>query len=201
MLIDISVDVNSNTPVYPGDPPFESECLASFEAGSHHCLNQLRMMVHTGTHLDAPAHYVAGGKTIDQMGLDRFYGECLVINAVKFHQINESIIDEFVLPGTKRILFKTVDPQKPSRAFGDMTPGAARRLVEIGTTLVGIDRLSVEMGEDMACHTILLGAEVALLECLNLSRVTEGRYRLWCLPLKLTGLEGAPCRAVLEQCD
>jgi len=207
-IIDISVPISSTMPVYKGDPPVSIARVASFDKGDNMTLSRLSMGAHTGTHLDAPLHFIPGGKTIEQLDLNVLIGPVRVLDlpAVQ-HQVSAADLDAANLPaGTQRVLFKTRNSAlwaEPGfhEDFVGIGADAARWLVAHGVLLVGIDYLSIEVfgSHDYPAHKTLLGAGVIALEGVDLRNVAPGDYQLICLPIKLEGAEGAPARVVLTQ--
>ena len=187
MIIDISQEVFS-CQVYPGDPVPQLHALKRMEDGECFNLSALSMCVHNGTHIDAPAHFLADGKTAEQLALSVLIGACRVVHHPGILSADDArALCDF--GRRERLLFS-----------GDtvVTEEAAAVLVRAGTRLIGVDSQSVgDAGAPMAVHKLLLGADVVLLEGLVLSHVSPGDYTLCALPLKLAGCEGAPCRAVL----
>lgn len=189
-VFDISVDINT-ADVYSGDPNTKIIKEKSMEKGDLYNLTSLFTCLHTGTHIDAPAHFLAGGATIDQLDLSVFMGDCAVINCIGREDLTGADIEELVPQGTQRVLFKTL---------GDcqLTRSAVFALVAAGVRLVGIDGLSIGTDDDLvAVHRELALAGVAVLEGLTLRHVQSGRYTLMATPLKIKSVEAAPCRALL----
>lgn len=205
---DISLTISTELPVWPGDPAVEMERVAKMEEGSRYNLTHLKMSAHAGTHVDAPFHFLGGNSlTIDKLPLSQLTGRAYVQHLpddVKL--ITAAILQRAdIPPRTRRLLFKTrnstlwAQPDgKFHTDFTALSPDAAQYLVERGIKLVGVDYLSVApFQEGAATHEILLKAGVVIVEGLNLSEVSQGRYTLYCLPLKLAGSDGAPARAIL----
>ena len=189
-VFDISVDINT-ADVYSGDPNTKIIKEKSIEKGDLYNLTSLFTCLHTGTHIDAPAHFLAGGATIDQLDLSVFMGDCAGINCIGREALTGADIEELVPQGTQRVLFKTL---------GDcqLTRSAVFALVAAGVRLVGIDGLSIGTDDDLvAVHRELALAGVAVLEGLTLRHVQSGRYTLMATPLKIKSVEAAPCRALL----
>jgi arylformamidase len=185
VIIDISRPVGADTPVWPGDPPVAVEPVARLEAGDPAAVSRLVLGTHTGTHVDPPAHFVAGGATVDEIGLDVLVGPAVVVEAGQLAA---------AVGGHERVLLKTGAGDR----FGVVTAGTARQLVEAGVRLVGVDTLSIEPAtDDYPVHRLLLGAGVVIVEGLDLSATPPGEYQLVCLPLRIAGGDGAPARAVL----
>ncbi len=199
-IIDISVPVSPSTVSWENESIPVIERVSSIEAGDGYNLSRLVLNTHTGTHVDAPLHFIEGGGSSDELSLDALVGPALVVDA---RDVSEEIDAELVaheLPaGCERILFSTRNSElwdQPSFSsdFVGISPQAASLLVERGVRLVGIDYLSVGAPET---HRELLSHGVVLLEGLDLRAVAAGRYRLVCLPLRVVGADGAPARAVL----
>ena len=203
-IIDISTGITAGLPIWPGDPKLELRWAAQIEHGDAVNLTALSMGVHTGTHIDAPLHFLAGGNSIDQLPLESLIGEAQVIAIPEeVNLITGEVLQNWVKLSAPRVLFKT----KNSRLWGTsqfeqdyvaLDASAAQWLVEQGCLLVGIDYLSIAPFADPApTHNILLEHSVIIVESLDLSRVDPGLYTLVCLPVNLVGREAAPTRAVL----
>ena len=191
MIYDISQELLSCS-VYPGDPKPTLIPLKRMADGELYNLSSLSMCVHNGTHIDAPAHFLADGKTVEQLDISACIGRCYVYRqeGVLSAEDAETIcIAAESVGGGERILLSggTV-----------VTEDAAEVFLRHGVRLVGVDSQSVGPSDaPMAVHLRLLRAEVILLEGLVLSHVPMGAYTLCALPLNIAGCEGAPCRAVL----
>jgi arylformamidase len=189
-IVDVSVPVRPGMIVYPGDPEVRLERLSSIADGDVVNLSRLDLGVHSGTHVDAPLHFVDGGPSVETLPLEVLVGPCVVV---------EGLDPAAVPPGAERVLFKTPNSRlwerdEFSEDFVALDGEAARTLVERGVRLVGIDYLSIA---DEEAHRILLGSGVVAVESLDLREVEPGEYRLVCAPLKLVGAEGAPARVLL----
>lgn len=174
--------------------------------GDRFTLTRLRMSAHTGTHIDAPAHFIKGGGTIDDIDLEALIGPVQVIDLASADgHITRGDLQAAGLPaGTERVLLKTKNSalwKNPvfRNDYVALAADGAQWLVERRMRLVGIDYLSVEAFDstEFAAHNSLLAAGVVVLEGVNLQEVGSGTYQLVCLPLKIEGAEGAPTRAVL----
>ena len=205
-IYDITIPVHPDMPVWPGDSGVSIERVRKIEAGDNANVSHLSLGVHTGTHVDAPCHFIPGGITLDQVPLDRFIGEAEVVEIPNVDRITAADLENAELPtDAKRVLFKTRNSQIWARGenrfqedFTALNPDAAQYLVDRGVAFVGIDYLSVApFKESRPTHEILLSAGVVILEGVDLSEVPAGRYTLFCLPLKLDGVDGAPARAIL----
>lgn len=203
---DITLTITPDLPVWPGDPPIRLSQPAHLERGDAYTLTRLDMSAHTGTHLDAPAHFVRGGATVESLDLATLIGPALVVDARGRGHLSAETLEGLAIPaGVRRLLFRTDNSlrwQRGETAFAEdfiaIEPSGAAWLVERGVRLVGIDYLSVGSFDDgVATHQILLGAGVIAVEGLDLSAVEAGDYQLICLPIKIGGADGAPCRAVL----
>lgn len=213
-LYDISVPIApGETPVYPGDPGIEVGSWKVIARGDAANVSVLNFGAHTGTHVDAPAHFIEGAPGVPSLPLDVLIGEACVIEIPSdARAVEERHVDEAALGGAARVLFKTRnsafwdDPRGRFRAdFTYIAPGAARALVSRGVRLVGIDYLSVERfgSDDFETHHVLLSKGVVILEGLDLRAVAPGAYELFCLPLKIAAGsgDGAPARAVLRSLE
>jgi arylformamidase len=199
VIIDISRPIGPDTPVWPGDPPVVVERVARVEAGDPADVSRLQLGTHTGTHVDPPAHFLPGGVTVDELPLDVLVGPAVVADLTGVPSIGPGVLEGLGLPtGTVRLLLKTGREAADRAADGLLSADGARWLVDRGVLLVGADTLSVEAATDAyPVHRLLLGAGVVLVEGLDLGSVTPGPYQLVCLPLRITGGDGAPARAVL----
>jgi len=163
-------------------------------------LSRLVFGSHSGTHVDAPLHFIGEGGSIDQLSLDALIGPALVVDARGVaEEIGAELVERELPAHCERVLFSTRNSalwNEPGfrSDFVGISPQAASLLVERGVRLVGIDYLSVGAPET---HRELLAHDVVLLEGLDLHGVAAGRYRLICLPLRIAGADGAPARAVL----
>lgn len=189
-MIDISRELFS-TPPYPGDPAPQRDLIRRMSMGDSFNLSGFYTGCHSATHMDAPRHFIDDGKTIDEMDLSAFIGPCTVIEANGI--ITGADIDKILPLCEKMILFKG-----SGQAF--LSASAAFALADAGITLVGTDAQSIEIGDaEHPAHKQLLGAEIPILEGLDLSKVQPGNYGLMALPLFLAGAEASPVRAVLIQ--
>lgn len=202
---DISVPIRPGMPVYEGDPPVVVERVASIAAGDGLNLSRIAFGLHTGTHVDAPGHFIDGAPGADELPLDALVGPARVVDATGVTgDIDEVTLAELLIPQrTERILLKTRNSRLWGRGsfsadFAGLTRGAAEELVRRGVRLVGIDYLSIAPATDPApTHVALLRANVVILEGLDLRSIDPGEYMLACLPLRVAGADGAPARAVL----
>jgi arylformamidase len=159
---------------------------------------------HTGTHVDAPYHFVEGGKTLHEIPLDAFVGAATVFEIRNVRAISRSNLETLTWDGVERVLFKTDNSEKWAepvfhKDFVALEPDAAQFLVERGIRLVGIDYLSIDPFGSLEhpSHFILLKKNVVIVEGLDLRQVAPGRYHVVALPLNLHGADGAPTRVIL----
>jgi len=208
-VYDITVPLGEGTVDYPGDTPFERTMLWRVSDGALCDLSRLVMSAHSGTHVDAPAHFMAGGRTIDQFPLERFMPPAVVVDvpyATEVDGIGPAVVESADLRPGDALVLRTANSTSGrcrsgsfSERFVHLTGAAARACVRRRVSLVGLDYASVERygSEDFAAHRTLLGAEILILEGIRLDHVPAGRYRLHCLPLSLPGAEASPVRALL----
>jgi arylformamidase len=195
MIIDISVPVRTGMVTYPGDPEVRLERVKAIADGESANVSKLDLGVHSGTHVDAPLHFIDGADGADELPLDVLNGPCEVVEAAALDESAVGAVPE----GAERVIFKTPNSELWAQdtfpeTFERLDGAAARALVERGVRLVGVDYLSV--GDEDA-HRVLLGAGVVPVEGLDLRGVEPGSYELHCLPLRLVGSDGAPARAIL----
>jgi arylformamidase len=203
--IDVSMPVRPGMPSFPGDPAVAVEPVRRVDRGDAYNLSTWTFGSHTGTHVDPPLHFVPGGAAADALDLSVLNGPCEVVEVPPGSTGVGRLEVGRVPPGVVRVLFRTANSRRwasAGRFFDDyvaVTPDGAAALVERGVKLVGIDSLSVESDTTGAfpVHHALLGRGVLILEGLLLADVPAGPYDLRCLPLRLAGADGAPCRAVL----
>jgi arylformamidase len=207
-LIDISVPLDPAIPTWPGSIGMKVERLYCFENGNDVNVSKLTCDVHTGTHIEAPLHFIPEGQSVSQIPLDILIGDVIVAYIPLANVITPSELATLdIPPGTERLLLRTMNSKLWQNGNGIFHPDyvaltreAAQWIVDRGVKLLGVDYLSVEIYNDQtSCtHKTLLSGGVIILEGLNLSEVNPGMYELICLPLKLAGAEGAPARAVLR---
>ncbi len=207
-IYDVSVMVYEGMPTWPGDPKFSTSLASSIARGDAANVSHLDLGAHTGTHMDAPFHFIATGTGIDQLSLETLMGPCRVFDLTNLTaHITAADLKKCDLQGVTRALFKTRNSrhwakgdQEFDKAFIAVAADGAAYLVERGVKLVGVDYLSVEGygSKDHAVHDTLLEARTVIVESLNLSEVPAGDYELIALPVKLKGADGAPSRVVLR---
>ena len=198
--------VYSGMVVWPGDSRVHVERVMKLEEGDAFNLTQCSFTAHTGTHVDAPIHFLSQGAGMDALPLDAVLGPCRVVHIEDPEAVRPAELPNDLQPGD-RILFKTDNSYKYNQSpkfvekFVYVSKEAANALVSAGVRTVGIDYLSVGgYLHDMAeTHLILLGAGIWIIEGLDLLNVEPGHYELACLPLRLVGADGAPARAALRK--
>ena len=210
MLYDITRTIGLDTLTYPGDTPPRLERTDSLERGGVFNATHLHLSAHCGTHLDSPAHFITGGKTIDELPPERFMLDALVVDAGDARVITAELVEGLEFKPGDAVLFKTANARLPRDHYSDgyvyFDGAAARALAAKGAGLVGIDYLSVDApapagaqgAAAFPAHFALLGAGALLMEDADLRAVPPGRYKLYCFPLRLNATEASPVRAVLE---
>jgi arylformamidase len=196
-MLDISVALREGMVTYPGDPTVRVERAASIAAGDPVNVTRIEMGLHSGTHVDAPVHFLEGGAGVDELSLEVLVGPCVVVEAPDLTRDSVARAPE----GAERVLFKTPNSELWARdrfvdEFARLDGEGAELLVARGVRLVGVDYLSVG---DEAAHHALLAAGVVPVEGLDLRGVEPGAYELICLPLRVVGADGAPARAILVE--
>jgi arylformamidase len=203
---DISVLLGKENIDYPEDTPYSRKIDSKIGEGGSFNLSTLVMSAHSGTHLDAPYHIIAEGKTIDEYPASDFILSALVVQIEGKHSIETEDLNGVEIESGEALLFKTFNSLSGisrSGEFSDkcvyMSGEAADICVQKGAALVGIDYISIDRCDDdeAPAHRKLLGNGVPILEGINLEHVPPGRYTLICLPLKVEGGDGSPVRAVL----
>ena len=204
---DISLPISPAMPVWPGDPSIRVQRVSSLVNGDTLNMSRLEMGTHTLTHVDAPRHIEDRGQTVDRLPLDLLIGPVVVVEPrYEDSLITATDLGELGIRGTERLLIKTRNsdlcmggPYEFEPDYISLARDAAPWLVSKGIKLLGIDYLSVEAfdSEELEVHRTLLEKGVVILEGLNLSQVPEGRYQIFCLPLKVRDGDGAPARVVL----
>jgi arylformamidase len=213
-IYDITLPISPDMAVWPGDPSVKIQQLSSIENGEEANVSQIRMSVHTGTHIDAPKHFLQEAGSIDKLPLEKLMGEALVLRIDdKVDVIDEKTlinlpnVDDLV--NCKKVLFKTRNSQywdenktRFNENYVGLNTSAAAFLAELNLDLIGVDYLSIAAYADSeAPHKILLGKGIILLEGINLQSVPPGIYHLICLPLPIVDSDGSPARAILTKRD
>ena len=204
---DVSMPVRNGGLVYPGNPPIAISLMQSIAKGDTANVSRLDFGSHTATHVDAPLHFMAGGAGVDELPLDVLIGPARLIAVPDdAMSVGEAELRKHDLKGVTRLLIRSRnsawlasgDPEF-HKDFTHVAPDGAAYLVSIGVRLVGVDYLSVEQfhSAEHRTHRTLLDNGVVIVEGMALSEPPPGDYDLYCLPLLLAGLDGAPARAVL----
>lgn len=196
-IFDVTLPLSPDIPVYPGDPSVSLERLA--DSG----VQRLSLGTHAGTHVDAPAHAVAGGADVESLALEILMGKARVVDLAVAVRIERSDLQALDLSDDLRVLLKTRQSAGRREGLAEgvyLTEDAAAYLVQAGLKLVGIDSLSVDRfgASDLPAHRTLLSAGVVVVEGLDLAQVEPGDYDMACLPLRIPGADGAPARVVLR---
>ena len=208
--IDISAAVCPETaPIFPSDPPVHFRWAKQIAKGDKDNLSAVDMGLHTLTHVDAPLHFVENGTTIDKIPISKLIGPARVISIDStVDVIDAAELRKHDLACVKRVVFRTrasannwLYDREFHKDYTGIAPDAARKFVEAGMDLVGVDYLSAEQfhAKEAPTHKTLLGNNVLIVEGLDLRNVAEGDYTLIVLPLKLAGREAAPARALLQR--
>jgi arylformamidase len=202
-IYDISIPIRPGMIVYEGNPGVHLERVDSIPDGAHANISRLDLGVHTGTHVDAPIHFIEGAPGSESVELAPLIGPAFVVDAMEATaDLDEQTLAGLNIPrGAERVLLKTKNGRlwerdTFTRDFIRLTGDGARYLIGRGVRVVGIDFLSIG---DAEAHRELLGNGVTPVEGLDLREVEPGEYQLVCLPLRLVGSDGAPARAVLIQ--
>ena len=205
-IYDVTVPISPKLPVYPGDPGIDLDQVFSLVKGDPANVTRINMGSHTGTHVDAPYHFIETGQKLDELKLEIFMGRTHVLE-ITAPVITESVLSEFDFTDKTRVLFKTRNSYLWDRGpefikeYVYIEPRAAEVLVKEGIKLVGIDYLSVEKfgSTTFETHLELLKNGVAIIEGLNLRDVEPGDYEMICLSLRLADGDGAPARVILRK--
>lgn len=205
-LLDVSVPLSAGIPAYPGNPEFELIPIKRIAEGGSSNNSKLVLGTHTGTHVDAPRHFIDNGPGVDALPLDLLLGRARVVDIPKRGGIGPEELSAAGLREDLRVLLKT-----PNSAlwngeafhpdYTHLTEAGAQYLVGQGVKVVGIDYLSVEQFKKAGApaHRALLSQGVIIIEGLNLSEADPGMYEMYCLPLRIAGADGAPARVILKR--
>ena len=204
---DISLPIVAGGLIYPNNPPIQVEVASAISAGASSNGSRISFGSHTATHVDAQHHMIDGGWTVDKMRLDVLIGPALVVGFPDdVMSITAAHLQSVDFGGVERVLFSTRNSRfnRETEFHKDYTyvaPDAAELLVKKGVKLVGVDYLSIEQFKSghHKTHKTLLGADVIIIEGLNLSEAEPGMYEMYCLPLPVIGGDGAPARVVLKR--
>ncbi len=201
-IIDISQTIRPGIATWPGDTEFRRFWMMNIADGDSCNVGSITMSLHTGTHADAPYHFIEEGESIADVDLSVYIGRALVVDMIDVHDIDADRIAGLKSEGVERILFRTMtaEADRFRPPFAHLTAGGANALVKAGVRLIGIDTPSVDEAESktLDAHKILAAHNVAILENLDLRNAEPGEYELIALPLKLAGMDASPVRAVLR---
>lgn len=213
LIYDITVPLTNEMPTYPGDPGVQISDWYSLANGDPANVTRLNFGAHTGTHVDAPAHFIEGASKVESLPLDVLIGRVQVIEVPETHlSIDRESVARHCDRDVTRVLFKTRNSSFWAEQSAEFRPdftylelSAAEHLVDRGVKLVGIDYLSIEQfgQKEHSTHLALLSKGVIILEGLNLAAIPAGHYELICLPMRIRSGQGdgAPARAVLRTLD
>ncbi|AZT91090.1 cyclase family protein [Caldicellulosiruptor changbaiensis] len=203
-IIDVSLDISNETISFPGDPKVEVKRVFDITKGDIATVSKLSLSSHTATHIDAPAHFIKGGLTVDKIPLEHLMGKVKIFEVPEEDKITRSFLEKKHIEREKAIFFKTKNSQylnssKFYEKYTSLSLDAAEYLIEKGVKVVGIDYLSIEEfgSEDYSVHKSLLSSGIIIIEGLSLLNVSEGEYEFIALPLRVKGCDGAPARVVL----
>ncbi len=206
---DVTLTITPDLITWPGDPNVILERVNKIEDGANANVSRMDLGVHTGTHVDAPVHFLPGEPGIESLDLNVLIGPAMVFELPD----SVGVVDADVLNGLdwsqpcERVLLKTrnshywqADDHEFHRDFVGINAAGAEFLVTKGVKLIGIDYLSISpWKQSRPVHQALLKAAVVIIEGLDLSAIRPGAYQLYCLPMKLGGSDGAPARVVLVE--
>ena len=205
-LLDVSVPLAAGIPAYPGNPEFELQPIKRIADGESSNVSRLVMGTHTGTHVDAPKHFIDHAGGVETLALDLLIGRARVVEINKRGGIGPEDLAAAGLREDLRVLLKTPNSRLWSSTtfhtdYTYVTEAGARYMVEQGIKVVGVDYLSIEQFKKSGApaHRTLLSNGVIIIEGLNLAEADAGMYEMYCLPLPVSGGDGAPARVVLKR--
>ena len=205
-IYDITVPISESIAVWPGDPAVEISQSSHMKRGDKNTVSRLALGAHVGTHVDAPSHFILDGAGVDTLDLETLVGPADVIDTPDTELLTSDVLASLPIPpDCDRILFHTRNSAWWDEGYSTFNPrfvalseDGAQWLVARGVRLVGIDYLSVAPYKNSTpTHRALLSAGIVIIEGLDLRGISPGRYELVCLPLRITGIDGAPARAIL----
>jgi arylformamidase len=201
---DVTVPLSPGMLAYPGDPLFQLDPVQRLGEASYN-LSRMILTTHSGTHVDAPAHFLAEGTTVDHLPLEILLGKARVVELLSRDRVERADLEALDLSDDLRVLLKTrMSGQMLKTGYQEdhvyLTVDAAHYLAQAGLKLVGFDYLSIDRfgSADFPAHHALLEAGVVVVEGLDLSEVEPGEYDMACLPLRVDGGDAAPARVVLR---
>lgn len=203
--IDVSVPIRTGMVHYPGNPGVRLEFIEHLDRGDPATVSRLSLGVHTGTHLDAPAHFIRNASGVDLLPIETLIGPARVIDVPDTEAVTAKHLAAHGIGADERILLRTRNSARCWTTdefvadYSYLTIDAARLLVERKVRMIGIDYLSIGRGDGgVGVHHALLGAGIVVLEGLDLSQISAGWHDLICLPLRLKGCDGSPARALVR---
>ncbi|MCH8622368.1 arylformamidase [Undibacterium sp. TS12] len=200
---DITPPIAPGIPVWPGDSAYSAETTWQIADGCPVKVSKITMSTHTGAHCDAPSHYDAEGKSIDEVAIDTYIGPCRVIHCIGVAQVLPEHVQPYLSQLPQRVLFRTYR-NAPQMQWDSDFPSVATATIELlaqhGVRLIGIDSPSLDPQESktLDAHLCMKAHQMAILEGIVLDEIATGDYELICLPLKLAGLDASPVRAILR---
>lgn len=204
--IDVSLPVTEKILSWPSDPVYRKNKFASFDKGKPCDASEVSMSVHTGTHIDAPAHFILNGNTISSWTPEITIGKCRVLVIENSKEVTEEELVKYSIQKGERVIFKTRNSngtwwEKPFNPdFVCISPKAAAYLASVKPLCIGIDYLSIgSPTTGVEAHQHLLGAGIWLVESLDLSKIDAGNYEFIFMPVNLADSEGAPGRALMKK--
>ena len=200
---DISPAIATGIPVWPGDSEYSAETTWQIADGCPVKVSKITISTHTGAHCDAPSHYDADGKSIDEVDLHTYIGACRVIHCIGANQVEPHHISAQLAGTPPRVLLRTYQTAPQMRwdnSFPTVHPATIDVLAQHGVRLIGIDSPSLDPQESktLDCHLTVKKHQMAILEGIVLDDIAAGDYELIALPLKLAGLDASPVRAILR---
>lgn len=202
MLYDLTTEISSELVAFPGDPRYCTEIVSSLEEGQKYKLCHMHLGNHTGTHVDFPAHTIAGGKSSSDFPLEYLTGPGIIIKVpAEEKSITRAFVSLQPIMTSDIVFFKTANSQKSKQdpfteEYVYIEPDAAEELLQKRVKIVGIDYISVDKYEDadLSAHNTLLSKEILIVEGLELKSIPEGRYEIFVVPLNIPDMDGLPAR-------
>ncbi len=204
MIYDISPIISKEIAVWPGDVNFKQSWQLRINEGANIDLSSFEATVHLGAHVDAPSHYLHGGKSIHELELKDYWGTCTVVDVSQgAGEINRNEFIDQLKGKHTRVLFKTLsypDPTKFNKDFRYFSPDSVEAMASLGVKLIGIDTPSFDAfdSKELLSHKVLAKHDIRNLEGIVLDQVPVGEYELVALPLRLRGFDASPVRALLR---
>ncbi len=205
IIYDLTLPISPDTLTYPGDPPPTIIRMTDVSQGDSLTTSHLSLNCHVGTHVDAPAHFIPHGATLEELPMDCFFGPAVVVNLEGKEVIDASDLAPHALPPEHHILLKTDNSRllhhgRFSNSFCVVSPDATRDLLNKRPLSIGYDYYSLDPHQPpgtFPSHLILAQSNIPVFVCLDLSEVQPGQYMFWGFPLRLEQVEASPVRAIL----